>query len=310
MRLTTKTAALAAAGTVALIAILASAALTSGLGSSGTTTTSAPPVVKSAELVVDGTVMPTERAEFSFPVAGRIAEVTVDEGDTVTAGRLLVRLDDTAATAGVAAAEADVTTAEAGVRQAAAAVDAGRATVDKAKAARNGVSDGAAKWRIDAADADVSLAEAQLRAADADAAAADARLAAARAAADQARAALDQLTITPPFAGTVTEVRVKVGDQVGPGQVAVRVADLTAWQVLTTDLDEAFVAAVTEGDAALLAFDALPGLAMTGTVTAVGLVGQPYQGTVVYQVTVVPDGEVEGLRWGMTATVTFPAAAG
>lgn len=302
--------ALIIAGVIVVIALVALGALRLTRPEASETTTTVPPVVQADSVFADGSVLPVKRAELAFSAAGRVSTVAVAEGDTVTAGQLLAGLDDTAGQAAVSAADAEVAIAQAGVEQAEAAVEAAQATVDKATATRDGVSDNAADWRIDSADADIAVAEAQLRTAQAEASAADSRLAAARANAAKARAALADLTLQAPFAGTVTSLEVQVGDQVSPNLVVVRVADLTSWEIETSDLDEASIATIEEDARAELTFDALPEVRASGMVTGIGLFGQLYQGTTVFPVTVVPDGAIEGLRWGMTATVEIMTATG
>jgi multidrug efflux pump subunit AcrA (membrane-fusion protein) len=297
---------LVVSGIIVLVIIIAVAVMLARDGDSATTATTIPTLVRADAVVADGTVLPVERAELSFATAGRVVAVLVNEGDTVVAGEPLVALVDDAVRAALAAAEADMAVAQAGVNQAEAGVEAADAAVDKAEATRDGLSDGSADWRVDAADADVALTQAQLRVAQAGDSGARARLEAARANVRQAQVALDESTLVAPFAGTVTSVDVKAGDLVGPSLVAVRVADLTAWEIVTTDLNEASVASLTAGARVEVTFDALPGVTASGTVTLVGLLGRPYQGTTVYPITVVPDGAVEGLRWGLTATVSVP----
>lgn len=291
---------------IVVVAVAVVAVILARDGGSATTATTLSAVVRTEAVVADGTVLPVERAELPFATAGRVVAVLVNEGDAVVAGEPLVALVDDSFRAALAAAEADMAVAQAGVTQAEAGVEAAEAAVAKAEAARDGLSDGSADWRVDAADADVALTQAQLRAAQAGESGAGARLDAARATVRQAQAALDESTLVAPFAGTVTSVDVRVGDLVGPSLVAVRVADLTAWEIVTTDLDEASVALLTDGAPVEVTFDALPGLTVSGSVTRVGLLGRSYQGTTVYPITVVPDSAVEGLRWGLTATVTVP----
>ncbi len=273
---------------------------------SGAAATTVPPVVQADAIVADGTVLPTIRAELSFTVAGRVSSVLVEPGEVVAEGAPLVGLVDTSAQAALAATQGEVAAAEAVVKQTLAAIGAAQAAIDKAQAARDGVSDGAADWRIDAADADVALAQAQLEVARADNEAAQARFNAAEAKLRQTQAALDELTLKAPFAGTVMSVDVRTGDLVGPAMIAVRVADLSAWEIVTTDLDESSLARLSEGAVAEITFDALRGVIASGRVTEIGLVGRSYQGMTVYPVTVVPDGVIEGLRWGLTATVRVP----
>jgi multidrug efflux pump subunit AcrA (membrane-fusion protein) len=269
------------------------------------TTTTIPAAVQTDTVVADGTALPVKRAELSFPVAGRVTAVSVAAGDTVTAGQVLAQVDDTQARSAVAAADAQVTAAQASVAQTKAGVDAAQASLNKARATKNGLPSGAADWRFDVANADISAARAQLKVAQAQADGAAAQLTAAKASADEARATLADLSIKAPFAGTVTDVPVKVGDEAAPSQVAVRVADLSTWKIDTTDLNEASVAVVKKGAAVKLTFDALPGMTAAGTVTDIGMVSGLYQGTTVYTVTVTPDAAIEGLRWGMTATVSI-----
>ncbi len=59
-----------------------------------------------------GTVEPAARADLSFGVAGEVTEVLVKEGDTVTAGQALAKVDDTLLQAQLTAAEAQLDAAE------------------------------------------------------------------------------------------------------------------------------------------------------------------------------------------------------
>ncbi|GAB1508713.1 hypothetical protein JCM33774_07540 [Actinophytocola sp. KF-1] len=59
-----------------------------------------------------GTVQPAARADLSFGVTGEVTEVLVKEGDTVTAGQALARVDDTLLQAQLTAAQAQLDAAE------------------------------------------------------------------------------------------------------------------------------------------------------------------------------------------------------
>ncbi|MDQ3789979.1 MAG: biotin/lipoyl-binding protein [Actinomycetota bacterium] len=59
-----------------------------------------------------GTVEPSERADLSFGVAGEVTEVLVKEGDTVTAGQALAKIDDTLLQAQLTAAQAQLEAVE------------------------------------------------------------------------------------------------------------------------------------------------------------------------------------------------------
>ena len=64
------------------------------------------PVKADTSVLADGAVVPARVAVLSFPTGGIVAEVLVAEGDTVTAGQPLVRLDAARQRASVAQAEA------------------------------------------------------------------------------------------------------------------------------------------------------------------------------------------------------------
>jgi HlyD family secretion protein len=135
--------------------------------------------------------------------------------------------------------------------------------------------------------------------------AAEAGVAAAKADLARAQAALKDTELVAPFAGTIAKLDVRGGEQVTAGTAVVQLADLTSWQVETTNLTEIGVTRVREGAAATLQFDAAPGLEIKGKVTRIRALGENRQGDMVYTVTVVPDSVDPRLRWNMTAQVNI-----
>jgi multidrug resistance efflux pump len=67
------------------------------------------------------------------------------------------------------------------------------------------------------------------------------------------------------FAGIVSEVCVRAGEFVGPGQPIALLADLSELIVETTDLNEIDVALEAFGDSAEVTFDVLPGIGLQCT---------------------------------------------
>jgi HlyD family secretion protein len=147
----------------------------------------------------------------------------------------------------------------------------------------------------EASDEEVAQAEARLR---------QAELALAR-----LELQMEDAELRAPFAGTVVDVGVEVGDRIGPEEVAAVVATLDQLQARTVDLTELDVARVAVGQPAAVSVDALPGREFGGLVSEVALQAKDYRGDVVYDVTVeLTDAEsLEALRWGMTAMVTIEA---
>jgi multidrug resistance efflux pump len=116
---------------------------------------------------------------------------------------------------------------------------------------------------------------------------------------------MEDAELTAPFAGTVVDVQVEVGDQVNPGQVVIVLATLGELEIHTTDLTELDVAQVAIGQPVAITVDALSDREFAGQVDEIALQGQDYRGDVVYEVTVtLDDGQESGtLRWGMTTMV-------
>lgn len=122
----------------------------------------------------------------------------------------------------------------------------------------------------------------------------------ARIAAAQATIALSRLEA--PFAGTVTLVEIKPGDQVSPGTAAVRIDDLSNLLV-DVRVSEVDINRVVVGQPVNLTFDAILGREYRGLVSDVSPVGQNTQGIVEFVITVEltdPNGDVKP---GMTAGV-------
>ena len=63
--------------------------------------------------------------------------------------------------------------------------------------------------------------------------------------------------------------------------------------------------ALTEGQPATVALDALPGVKLNGTIQSIGQTYTENQGDVVYEVTILLTDTHPAMRWGMTAAVTF-----
>lgn len=130
-----------------------------------------------------------------------------------------------------------------------------------------------------------------------DIAAAQARVAAAQAAINLAR-------ITAPFAGVITQVEAKPGDQVAPGTLAFRLDDLSRLLV-DVQVSEVDVNRVQVGQQATLVFDAIPNKPYHGRVTEVALVGSVNQGVVDFTVTVELIDADAAVKPGMTAAVNI-----
>jgi HlyD family secretion protein len=139
-----------------------------------------------------------------------------------------------------------------------------------------------------------------------DIAVAEKRVDQARTALEQAQAQLSKATLKAPIAGTITEVRIRVGEIAQAGQPVITVADLSQLKVKTTDLDEFGTARVKVGQPVRIRVNAFTDKSLTGKVTEIGdqsvLLAS---GDVAYPVTILLDQQDAELRWGMTVKVEF-----
>ena len=172
------------------------------------------------------------------------------------------------------------------------AIDGPRAALDAALAAEEEALRVYEMWGEEGFDLDqLALLEARLTAAEAGLAAAE--------------KALEGYTLKSPFMGTVTDLYLEVGQLVGPEVPAAQLADLSEFQVKTSDLNELEVVKISEGQAVEIAPDALPDLILMGTVERISESFTTQAGDILYTITIQLDESDPQLRWGMTVELTF-----
>lgn len=120
-----------------------------------------------------------------------------------------------------------------------------------------------------------------------------------------AQARFSSFTVTAPFDGVVADLNAKVGSTVNAGAMAVTVANFSDWIIKTSDVTEIDVVNISEGQPAIITFDAFPGTELKGNVLSIAEVFTENQGDVVYEVVVVLNDTNPNMRWGMTANVAF-----
>ncbi len=171
-------------------------------------------------------------------------------------------------------------------------IDSPRANLDAALAAEAEAKREFKMWSEEGFDLDQqTLLESRVMAAEAGVVAAQSRL--------------DNYTLTAPFAGTVTEIYLKVGQFVGPEARAVQMADLSEYIIETSDLTELEVVKISKGQIVEIVPDALPETTLSGIVEDIGLSFKTQAGDIIYTVTISLDDINPNLRWGMTVELTF-----
>ena len=201
---------------------------------------------------------------------------------------------------------ADLDAAESGVRGA-------EATLSAAKAKLNALQTGTPGEK-EASAAQVAQAKAALDQRKAGPVATDldvlkARLKQSQTALEQAKAARAAAVIKSPLAGSVVETTASVGETVTPGIPVITVADQSAQEVETTDLDEAGAAMLKLGMPVKVRVNAFADKELTGKIEQIASVATvTSSGDANYTVRIALDKPDPTLRLGMTARVEFPVS--
>lgn len=217
-----------------------------------------------------GKIQPVTKVQVSSNVMGRVAEIAVREGQRVSRGELLLRLDDERYRSLVQQYRAAIQGAVAQESLAAAEMRQAKTNRDRAEAL--GARGLASEQDLQAARTTFDVCAARV-----DASREDVRRA--RAGLAQGEKDLRETIFTAPMDGVVTELNIKVGENVitgtmnNPGTVILTLSDLAAMEVLAS-VDETDVVNVAPGQAARVLVDALPDTVLDGAVTRVGQSGK------------------------------------
>jgi RND family efflux transporter MFP subunit len=188
------------------------------------------------EVAVPGAVQARRRAALSARMPASVVELPYQEGQWVPAGAIVIRLDDAALRAAVAAAEAGAKAAEADLGRTKALVEKGAA----------------APRDLDQMNATASAARAQLTA---------------------ARDSLSYSALRAPFAGRVAARRANLGDVVSPGMPLVEIEGEGGLELRAT-VESGLAATLRPGAKVRALVDGQPG-PLTATVTALAPSGDP-----------------------------------
>ncbi len=272
--------------------------------------------------------MATRYADLGSSVMGRLVSLRVREGDRVTAGQVLARIDPVQAQSAVASSAAALRALEAeaegsGTQVRAAQAEVAVATSRQTEAqralerARDLFKSGlvaqsefeAAAAAADTANAQVNAAKAALATAEQARSASSQRVAQGRADGARVQDQLAKTEITAPIAGVITRLDVEEGEMVvmgvqnQPGSILMTISDLSAINA-EVKVAEADVLRLAAGNAATVTLDALPGRSYTGQVAEVGASALPQIGTQAsareFRVKVRLEGDVALLRPGLT----------
>jgi HlyD family secretion protein len=258
-----------------------------------------------------GIIYAESSVKISSSVMGRIVDLPASEGDRVSEGDILLRIDPSQY-------EANLNRAEAAHRAALARLELSRARLEDARAEYDrGVR---LHERSLVSERDLELARTTLAVSDAESEAAAEAASEAAATLRAVRDDLDKTVIASPIEGTVTSLNVEEGEIVitgtmnNPGTVLMTISNLNGMEV-RAEIDETDVAKVRPGQTVEISVDAFADTTLSGTVSVVGSSSSLAKGYTpspeersTFDVRVRIADSLPGLRPGMTTTVDIVTA--
>jgi len=232
---------------------------------------------------VSGVVHAFHRATIAAEATGRVVERRVEPGDLVEAGQALIELDATRLRLAVEQAEATLRTREVDLAEARRELERGDRLLgdDAISESRHD----AQRFAVDRAESAERLARVALR---------------------TAQRNLADATVRAPFAGSVEEVQVDVGDHVSPGRPLATLVDFSRARI-HAGVTSAEAAGLKPGTSAPVILEELGGTGVEAEIHGVGRIADPASGT--YTVELWLDSPDGLLREGMVAQVRLPVEA-
>ncbi len=261
-----------------------------------------------ATVTANGYVRARLAVDISADVSGRIIELNVDEGDDVTEGEVLLRIDATGPQAALSRARAQLSQARAQAAQQEASLVRSRRDSERFASLWARDSTLISRQQVEDAQTDFEVGRSLLESARFGIEQAEASV-------DEARDRLSKTTIRAPLTGKVTRLSVEAGETAvigtmnNPGSLLLTVSDLSVVEAVM-EVDETDVPEIAIGDSASIELDAFPNVEFTGTVTEIGnsAVRPPSQNTtgqsqtIDFEVVITLDDPPEALRPDLSAT--------
>ncbi len=219
-------------------------------------------------VTASGNIRARRSVDMSSDVSAKVSELLVQEGEDVTEGQVLLRLDPAQYSAGVSRNQASISQARAQEARESANLLQARRNLDRLLALQARDSLLVSTQQIDDAATAVEVAEAALQSARFGVSQAQASL-------DEAQDRLSRTVIRAPMPGKVTRLNVEEGETViigtmnNPGSLILTISDLSLVEVVV-QVDETDVPEIQLGDSAAVRIDAFPDRTFSGRVTEIG----------------------------------------
>ena len=221
-----------------------------------------------ARVTATGHVEPKTSIDISADVSGRIVELTVEEGDDVEEGQLILVIDPARFEAAVDRAEAALSDAQAREAQARGNYQQAQRDWDRIRRLKE-----AAEGMITETEYEQARTNAEVQQALSESARHGVNMA--RASVREARDNMAKTVIEAPMGGRVTRLNVErgetavVGTMNNPGSLLLTIADLSVMEAVI-EVDETDVPEIAIGDSTVVTIDAFRGQEFYGRVTKIG----------------------------------------
>jgi RND family efflux transporter MFP subunit len=226
----------------------------------------APSNKAAGNLAASGYVVARRKATVAAEITGKVVEVFIDEGMTVTEGQIVARLDSVLAERDYELARSRAETADAAV--AAITADLEDATRIMSRVQTLSQKNFATEADLTKAQARVGVLSAQLRQTQS-------QLETARIDAKRSASVLDKHQIRAPFAGVVVDRSAQPGEMISPMSVGgytrtgiCTIVDMDSIEI-EVDVNEAFIGRVVAGGAVNAMLDAYPDWTIPASVIAI-----------------------------------------
>jgi HlyD family secretion protein len=215
-----------------------------------------------------GWIEPHRKVDVQSDIMGRITELRVVEGQRVTRGEVLLRIDPMQSEAAAQRARAAVSEAQAREAQTRANLVQSERAYERMKAIAAQDPNLVSQQALEEAETQVLVQRELLQAAGH-------TIAQARAALGEAQDRLSKTVIRAPMDGVITRLNVEEGETAivgmmnNPGSLLLTIADLSAMQAVVR-VDETDVPRIAIGDSAVITIDAFRGQTLSGRVSEIG----------------------------------------
>lgn len=218
-------------------------------------------------VTASGNIEAKSQVDVQSEVTARILRITVNEGDLVQKGQLLVELDQVQFKGAVDRAEALLTSSQASELQARTNRDQARRALDRALELKRTQPTLISDEAVEQAQQAFDVAEANLKASEA-------QVAQSRASLKEAQDNLARTRLYAPISGRVVRLAVEEGEVAVPGTFSrdvgllMRIADLSVIQAVVK-VDETDVVRLALEDSVAVSIDAFPDTTFVGRVTKI-----------------------------------------